>query len=225
MIPERTFRQGRLVSLGFYGLAIAVVLVGEASRDETLSLGRIALLLVASLGLVFTAISSIRASRYPPPLTIRRYFGALQFLGTNLTLGVFCIFCGLLFAPTPLRPGDSQLSIPVWYPFVVVALSVHQYVRGARRVAAKWRSADDVLRSIQEGTVKTQGFVAKYDFGFFVGMSFVVSIASRYFGSGQVLLLSGLIGALCFPYLLGVLAAQRAVLARLLPHDIPFPRA
>jgi hypothetical protein len=94
-----------------------------------------------------------------------------------------------------------------------------------RRVKAKWHSVDDVLQALQASRVTSQRFAAKYDFAFFVVMSIVTSIASRYFGSGGVLLMSGLVGALCFPYLLGVLISQRAVLARLLPHDMPFPRA
>lgn len=216
MIAADTLRKARLTSLGMYALVVVLVLA-RWSRDESLPQAGIAMAVVAASGFLFALASHVRTTRHRPA-TVRGYYRDLQILWAHLTLAMLIGFALMLW------PGDEYV-VPPWYLPVVVAVAVHQYARGARLVVAKWRRAEDVLNTLQESGATARRFSAKYDFAFFVSLSIVNSLVSRFFGSGRVLLFAGLVGALCFPYLLGILISQRVVLARLLPDDMPLPRA
>jgi hypothetical protein len=222
MIPEETIKNCRLVGIGCYGLASGLLWGGSSGGDELSGAG-IAVGVGAALGLVFALISYVRAwARGHRVETIRSYFRDVQIAFTDCTLGVLSIFCALLLTPRFLRDGYASAA-PAWYLPIIVAISVHQFVRAARRVKAKWRTVDDVLQRMRGAAAAAQRFSATYDIGFFVGISIVTSILGRYFGSGQVLLVGGVLCALSFPFALGSMIYQRVVLARLLPDDMPLP--
>lgn len=220
MIPEETIKKLRLGGIGSYALASGLLWGGSSGGDELSGAG-IAIGVGAALGLVSALISYVRAwARGHRAETIRGYFRDVQIAFTDCTLGVLSIVCALLLTPRLIRDGYASAA-PAWYLPVIVAISVHQFVRAARRVKATWRTVDDVLQRMRGAADTARRFSATYDIGFFVGVSIVTSILGRYFGSGQVLLFAGVIGALSFPFALGSVIYQRVVLARLLPDDMP----
>lgn len=222
MIPDKTIKHLRIVGIGSYALASGLLWGGSSGGDELSGAG-IAVGVGAALGLVLALISYVRAwARGHRVETIRGYFRDVQIAFMDCMLGVLSIFCALLLAPIFLRNGYASVA-PAWYLPIIVAISVHQFVRAARRVKAKWRTVDEVLQRMRGAAATTQRFSATYDIGFFVAMSIVTSILSRYFGSGQVLLFGGVLCALSFPFALGSMIYQRVVLSRLLPDDMPLP--
>jgi hypothetical protein len=75
---------------------------------------------------------------------------------------------------------------------------------------------------MHDSATTTERFAVKYDTGFFISVSILTSIVSRFVGADPVLLIGGILGVLAFPWVLGSITYQRIVIARLLPNDMTF---
>ena len=217
MISEDVIRKGRLGTLIMYGAAFAG-LVAETPSATQLPAAVVTVGTLTASGFAFALISYVRArARQHRWETIHGYFRDVQAVLAHAAFAMLCLFCLTFLLPALSGRGPE---VPGWYLPGIVAIAVHQFVRGARRLAARWRTIDDVAQGLAGAAATTQRFSAKYDIGFFIGVSIVTSIVSQFVGSDPMLLIGGGLAALSFPYALGSIIYQRVVLARLLPKDM-----
>lgn len=223
MNREDFFKKAGIASGGIYAVAALGVLVSKLQDSESFMLWRNVFLVFSASGLVATTILAIRAQHHRVQ-TVRQYFLAIRMTGTNLACSILCIYLSGFLIYSDSKNETIAQSIPFWFHIALAALCVHQFIRGIYRMRARWKNVADVLQSIQDIKVSIGRFSARYDFSFFTGTAILSGIAGRYFGFNMVEMLSAVIMALIFPYLLGSFVEQRAILARLLPDDMPLPK-
>jgi hypothetical protein len=172
---------------------------------------------INALGFYFFVLRPTSALRV---MTVRRYFNSLccSLLAVSFAIGILVAFD--LFESRSFSAGSAS-----WISGALSVIAMHQAWRGMVRVKLRWRSAEDVRRSIvaSHRADPAKAFARKYDVAFFISISLLAGLIGRAFGQPTELVIGATLFALSLPYAVGAWIAGIALARRFIPKDELMP--
>lgn len=107
--------------------------------------------------------------------------------------------------------------------FILLALALHQGIRGCMMARRRWQSRFDIFNSLQSARKQLQkGPLPKqYDFGFFVMVSILSTVIGRMYGYEYSILAGAILLSLTVPFLLGLIFMSSRLLRIYIIKDEP----
>ena len=170
-----------------------------------------------AIGFYFFAF---RPGPAPRVMTVRSYFNSLC---CSLIAMSFAI--GILVAFAIAENRSFSAGSTFWISGALCVIAMHQAWRGMVRVKLRWRSAEDVRRSIVEShrADPAKAFARKYDLAFFTAISLLAGLIGRAFGQSTELVVGATLLALSLPYAVGAGIAGIVLVERFFPNDEVMP--
>lgn len=217
--PREVVRLGNIAAILVYGADAAGLLAMRLNWQERFGLIWLVLLSASVVGLF---VSAVRARKSEVPTTVGEFLRMSTRSFTNLVLAI------------ALGLSTSLLDVPMfnernpWYSVVVFVsmaalIAAHQFYRGARRMRQRWRSAEDIRRSMKGITHDPRMIPMKYDYAFGVMVIAALGLVRAGIGVGLYEFVIAVALLLTIPYISGARFAQHRLLQQFLPADEPLP--
>ena len=162
----------------------------------------------------------LRPTSAPRVMTVQRYFNSLccSLLAVSFAIGTLVAF--ELFESRSFSAESTS-----WISGALCVIAMHQAWRGVVRVKLRWRSAEDVRRSIVASyrADPAKAFARKYDLAFFTSITLLAGLIGRAFGQSTTLIIGATLLALSLPYAVGAWIAGIVLVKRFIPNDELMP--
>jgi hypothetical protein len=172
---------------------------------------------INAIGFVFFAF---RPGSAPRVMTVRRYCNSLcwSLLAVTFALGILVSF--------DLAENRSFSAASMfWTSGALCFIAMHQAWRGMVHVKRRWKSAEDVRRSVAVSLAAdpAKAFARKYDLAFFISITLLASLIGRAFGPSTELVVGATLFSLSLPYAVGAWIAGIVLVKRFFPNDEVMP--
>jgi hypothetical protein len=206
---NQVIRRTGWICLGAFCLMTVVVMLNDTRFG-------VAALLLSFVNAASFYFLVLRVRTVPGATSVRTCLSSLCFSLLAISVAV-----GLVVAFALAEHRDFSAGSASWITVVVCAIAVHQAFRGSANVRRRWKSAEDIRRSMAASGLAdpAREFSRKYDLSFFMSVSLLSGLIGHAHGQPTTLFVGAIFLALGLPYAVSAAVTGVALAARLLPSD------